>query len=101
MSYQWISGDHNSGRNDSGHHAVTMHSIATVRAWAMRLLGAASSELLIDREPGGKTNVRLRFFLDDAIGECDVPALLLIKRRGGKGLREMIRGVCRFDSVGS
>lgn len=88
MSYggtaQWDTGSHG---------AVTMYSIATVRKWAERMLGATSSELLIDREPGGKTNVRLRFTGIHGIAVADVSALLLVKRRGGKGIRE----VCRFE----
>ena len=83
----------------SSHGAVTMFSIAPVRKWAERMLGATSSELLIDREPGGKTNVRLRFALACEIAEAEVSALLLVKRRGGKGIQDTLRSVCRFEVV--
>lgn len=74
--------------------AVTMFSIATVRKWAERQLGATSSELRISREPGGKTNVTLRFAVGCAIAVADVSALLLVKRRRG-----VVRDVCRFEDL--
>jgi hypothetical protein len=86
---------------DTGSHgAVTMFSIATVRKWAERQLGATSSQLVIERDPlTGKTRVCLRFLLECDIAEAEVAALLLVKRRGGKGVHESLRGVCRFEAV--
>lgn len=74
---------------------VTLATIASVRGWAERALGAQSSVLVIERE-GERNRVALRFWVKDAIGECAVSELRAIHKRrlSGPALHAALWAAC-------
>lgn len=78
-----------------GEGRITMVTIAVVREWSERILGAPSV-LIIERE-GGRNRVFLRFTLPSGIGECDVMTLWALKREQAPSevVYERLLEVCR------
>lgn len=79
---------------------VTMVSIAVLRKWATRVLGASSSALVIERN-GDRNRVLLRMTLGDGIREYDVATLQFFQRSNMRSpqLQEALREAGRHEGV--